>query len=109
MIPDLPEGITPDKVLQFYDTLAGNLQDQSSIHVNWFTHRRNPSVCWICDLHTINSKILELCESFITKSTVDLETELMSENETDTEIETEFLNRNEELPVPEYETEDEET
>ncbi len=40
-------------------------------------------------MHIINSKIIELCETFITKSTVDLETELLSENETDTEIENE--------------------
>ncbi len=104
MIPDLPEGISADKVLDFYSKLAGNLQDQSTIHINWFTHRRNPSVCWICDMHIINSKILKLCEQFITKSTVDLETELMSENETDTESETESLNKDEE-GVPEYDIE----
>ncbi len=103
MIPDLPEGIESDKVLEFYDKLASNLQDQGTIHVNWFTHRRNPSVCWICDLNILNSKILELCSRFITKSTVDLETELLSENETDTEID---MNYDEER-VPEYDTEEE--
>jgi len=109
LIPDLPEGISIDKVLDFYSKLAGNLQDQSSIHINWFTHRRNPSVCWICDLNIINSKLIELANQFITKSTVDLETELLSENETDTEIESEGseepefdtdyteMNRNDEL------------
>ncbi len=113
MIPDLPEGISADKVLDFYSKLAGNLQDQSTIHINWFTHRRNPSVCWICDLHIINSKLIALAERFITKSTVDLETELLSENETDTESETEFFNRDEERPSqgltePEYDVEEEE-
>ncbi len=87
MIPELPEGIPREKVLDFLSKLAGNLQDQSSIHVNWFTHRRNPSVCWICDLNILNSKLIGLADEFITKSTVDLETELLSENETDTEIE----------------------
>ncbi len=105
MIPDLPEGISADKVLDFYSKLAGNLQDQSTIHINWFTHRRNPSVCWICDLHIINSKLIALAEQFITKSTVDLETELLSENETDSESETENFNYNDEpLGTPEYET-----
>ncbi len=109
MIPDLPEGISADKVLDFYSKLAGNLQDQGTIHINWFTHRRNPSVCWICDTNIIISKLIELCEQFISKSTVDLETELLSENETDTEIEKdsmiESLNYDEE-PEPEYEVED---
>lgn len=95
MIPELPEGISGDKVLDFYSKLCGNLQDQSSIHIHWFTHRRNPSVCWICDLNIINAKLIALAERFITKSTVDLETELLSENETDTESELD-LNYNEE-------------
>ncbi len=101
MIPELPKGISADNVLDFYSKLAGNLQDQSSIHVNWFTHRRNPSVCWICDLNIINSKLIGLANEFISKSTVDLETELLSENETDTEIEGSI-----EPNQPEYEVED---
>ncbi len=105
MIPDLPEGISDEKILDFYDKLAGNLQEQSSIHVNWFTHRRNPSVCWICDMNILMAKILEITGTDITKSTVDLETELMSEDETDTEIESDSLNHDEE-PTPEYEVDD---
>ncbi len=106
MIPDLPEGISSEKVLEFYDKLASNLQDQGTIHVNWFTHRRNPSVCWICDLNILNSKILDLCNRFITKSTVDLETELLSENETDTEIDLNVNEEGDQPPEPEYEVED---
>jgi len=105
MIPDLPEGISADKVLDFYDKLSANLSDQSSVHVNWHTHRRNPSVCWICDINILMAKVISLADKFITKSTVDLETELLSESETDTEIEDEFLNRDDEN-VPEYEVEE---
>ncbi len=110
MIPDLPEGISPDKVLEFYDHIAANLSDQSTIHVNWFTHRRNPSVCWFCDQTILITKLIALCDSFITKSTVDDETMTRSEDETDTESEIEkdvpdsFENPEFE---PEYETEDE--
>ncbi len=102
MIPDLPEGISDVALLQFYDTISGNLSDQSTIHINWFTHRRNPSVCWICDKDILISKLLELCGKYITKSSVDLETELMSEDETDTEIE------NEGSVEPEYNVDEEE-
>ncbi len=105
MIPELPQGISAEAILKFYDTICANLSDQSTIHVNWFTHRRNPSVCWICDQQILITKVIGLCEQFITKSTVDLETELMSENETDTEIDRGPLEEGEE-PVPEYEVED---
>ncbi len=92
MIPTLPSNVSDKDQLEFLSTLAGNLADQSSIHVNWHTHRQNPSVCWICDLNVLVSKIL-----FYTKSSLDMETELSSEDDSDSEIETESLNRDEEL------------
>ncbi len=101
MIPELPESVSELDRLDFYATLAGNLSDQSSIHVNWHTHRQNPSTCWICDLNILISKVLRL-ETNITKSALDMGTEYSSENESDSEIEND-LNHNEE-PEPEYET-----
>ncbi len=93
MIPTLPSNVSDKDQLEFLSTLAGNLADQSSIHINWHTHRQNPSVCWICDLNVLVSKIL-----FYTKSSLDMETELSSEDDSDSEIELESLNRDEELP-----------
>ncbi len=88
MIPQLPEGMNQKEVLMFYDTLSGNLSDQSTIHKNWHTHRGNPSVCWICDLTTLLSKVLEISFDLLTKSTVDIETdEVQGETDSDTEIE----------------------
>ncbi len=101
MIPTLPSNVSDKDQLEFLSTLAGNLADQSSIHINWHTHRQNPSVCWICDLNVLVSKIL-----FYTKSSLDMVTESSSEDDSDTEIESEFLNRDDE-PVPEYEVEEE--
>ncbi len=106
MIPELPSGISDFDRLEFYSTIAGNLSDQSTIHINWFTHRRNPSVCWFCDQTILINKLIELADKYITKPTVDLETELMSENETDTEIEVDL----DEIPPPnepEFDTEEE--
>ncbi len=91
MIPTLPSNVSDKDQLEFLSTLAGNLADQSSIHINWHTHRQNPSVCWICDLNVLVSKIL-----FYTKSSLDMETENSSDKESDSEIETESLNRDEE-------------
>ncbi len=100
MIPELPKSVDVETCLEFYSTLAGNLSDQSSIHVNWHTHRQNPSTCWICDMNTLMSKIL-----YYTKSSLDMVTESSSDNELDAEIEDENLNYDEEkLGVPEYET-----
>ncbi len=82
MIPTLPSNVSDKDQLEFLSTLAGNLADQSSIHVNWHTHRQNPSVCWICDLNVLVSKIL-----FYTKSSLDMVTESSSDNESDSEIE----------------------
>ncbi len=101
MIPDIPEGITDEQKLDFYSKIAGNLQDQSTIHIRWWTHRQNPSVCWICDINLLITKVLDITDKNITKSTVDIETSDMSEIEPDTEIK-EDLNYDEEEPTPEY-------
>jgi len=104
MIPDLPPSCTDADRVSFYDTLLGNLQDQSSIHVNWHTHRQNPSTCWICDMYILSSKVMLLADKYITKSPLDMETELSSEEDSDSEIEND-LNHDEER-VPEYDTVD---
>ncbi len=101
MIPTLPPSISDEEKNQFYATLAGNLSDQSTIHIHWHTHRQNPSVCWICDMNTL------LSMAFNTKSTLDMETKSSSDDESDSEIENESLNRDEE-PQPEYEVEEDE-
>ncbi len=97
MIPELPASVSDKENLDFLSTLAGNLSDQSSIHVNWHTHRQNPSVCWICDMNTLISKIL-----YYTKSSLDIETQLSSENVSEPEIELDDTDNNE----PEYDVVD---
>ncbi len=99
MIPTLPSSISDKEQLEFLSTIAGNLSDQSSVHVNWHTHRQNPSVCWICDLNVLVSKVL-----FYTKSSLDMVTELSSEEESDSEIENENDLNHDEEGVPEYDT-----
>ncbi len=98
MIPTLPPSINESERNEFYATLAGNLSDQSTIHIHWHTHRQNPSVCWICDMNTL------LSMAFNTKSSLDMVTESSSDDESDSEIENESFNKDEEEPVPEYET-----
>lgn len=106
MIPDLPPGMLDSDILQFYDKLSGNLSDQATIHVHWWTHRQNPSVCWICDMITLLSKILDLAQDKYTKSTVDIVTdessELTSELDSDTEIERDIYDEEVTPNEPEY-------
>ncbi len=88
MIPDLPEEMSDRAILKFYDTLSGNLSDQSSVHTNWHTHRQNPHLCWICDQTTLLSKVLALTLGKYTKSTVDIQTnEVQADSDSVSEIE----------------------
>ncbi len=105
MIPELPNGVTDIDKLAFYSDILSNLEDQSTIHTNWHTHKQNPSVCWICDIPIVARKIAYLVEKNITKSPLDSETELSSEYDSDTEIEDENFNKDDE-GVPEYDVED---
>jgi len=101
MIPTLPPSISEDERNEFYATLAGNLSDQSTIHIHWHTHRQNPSVCWICDMNTL------LSMAFSTKSSLDIETRNSSDEESDTEIENENDLNHDDEGTPEYDTMDE--
>ncbi len=107
MIPELPKSVTDLERLTFYSELLSNLEDQSTIHINWHTHKQNPAMCWICDIPILARKIAYIVEKNITKSTLDSGTELSSELDSDTEIDDESLNRDEENE-PEYDTVSEE-
>ncbi len=103
MIPDLPKSVTKIDALAFYSDILSNLEDQSTIHTNWHTHKQNPAVCWICDIPIVARKIAYLTEQIITKSTLDIETELNQVDDSELEIEDESLNKDEEAyNEPEY-------
>ncbi len=103
MIPELPKTSTDLERLEFYDKLLGNLEDQSTLHERWHTHRSNPSVCWICDLVSISRKVLYITEQYITKSPLDIKTDISSDDDSELESEDEFFNKDEETyNEPEY-------
>ncbi len=104
MIPTLPNKMLEGDILDFYDKLSSNLTDQATVHVHWWTHRQNPSVCWICDMVTLISKILEITQEKYTKSRTDMWTDESTGQEEDSEPEIEDnLNHNEEPSTePEY-------
>ncbi len=104
MIPDLPEGMLPGAVLDFYAKLAGNLSDQATIHVHWWTHRQNASVCWICDMVTLLSKVIDLQDEINTKSPVDMMTveSTSPDSDSEPEIEKELYDEDVSSNEPEY-------
>ncbi len=107
MIPELPESVTDEERLKFYSDILSNLEDQSTIHTNWHTHKQNPAVCWICDIPIVARKIAYVVEQYITKSPLDIETELSSGDDSELEIDNESLNKDEEAyNEPEYDVDD---
>ncbi len=95
MIPYLPEGTSELEIPKFYDSIVSNLEIRSGHHEAWHTHKRDTSVCWICDLVEVSKLLVREIERYISKSALDIddsfkELELNSEGET-------VYNRNDEL------------
>jgi len=87
MIP-IPPSTAPGEALSFYKAVVDNLKIRSGHHEAWHTHKRDTSVCWICDLLEISTILISEMERFISKSALDideqfLESEVISDNEED--------------------------
>ncbi len=95
MIPDLPEGLSVEQELDFYERLLETNESQGLVHLHWYSHKRDPSLCWQCDRGAIAHKMVQLVERLLSKSDTDIETGLVQEIDSDTEIEND-LNVNEE-------------
>ncbi len=78
MIPYLPEG-TPDKgVPEFYKQILENLTMRCGHHETWHTHKKDPSVCWVCDLLELTKICVREMEMLISKSALDIMNEDLS-------------------------------
>ncbi len=87
MIPYLPEGTSELEIPIFYRHIVDNLEIRSGHHEAWHTHKRDTSVCWICDLVEVSKLLVREIERYISKSALDIddsfkELELNSEDET---------------------------
>ncbi len=87
MIPYLPEGTSELEIPKFYDSIVSNLEIRSGHHEAWHTHKRDTSVCWICDLVEVSKLLVREIERLISKSALDIDDsfkdlELNSEDET---------------------------
>ncbi len=73
MIPNLPMETNPLEVPKFYRQIVENLEIRSGHHEAWHTHKRDSSVCWICDLVEISKLMISEMERYISKSALDID------------------------------------
>ncbi len=87
MIPYLPQDTSELEIPIFYKHIVDNLEIRSGHHEAWHTHKRDTSVCWICDLVEVSKLLVHEIERYISKSALDLDDsliglELSSEDDT---------------------------
>ncbi len=95
MIPMLPQETNPMDVPLFYKQIVDNLEMRGGHHEAWHSHKRDPSVCWMCDLIEVSKICIQEMERFISKSALDIETELIDQVVSSEEV-TDKYNTNEE-------------
>ncbi len=78
MIPYLPQETNELEIPVFYRKIVENLTLRSSHHESWHTHKRDTSVCWICDLVEVANILITELERNISKSALDIDDMLLS-------------------------------
>ncbi len=73
MIPYLPKDTSDLDICPFYKQIVENLVIRSGHHEAWHTHKRDSSVCWICDLLEISKLLINEMERVISKSALDID------------------------------------
>ncbi len=81
MIPELPETCNLEQQVEFYKSLVARLDSQNEFHVKWYSHKKDPSTCWMCDQQILVYKVIALCEDILQSRTVDIETASRSDAE----------------------------
>ncbi len=87
MIPNLPLDTSDLEVPKFYKQIVENLEMRGGHHEAWHTHKRDTSVCWICDLIEVSKLVTSEMERFISKSALDLDEQLLQQ-EINSEVDT---------------------
>ncbi len=97
MIPYLPQDTSELEIPVFYRHIVENLTLRSSHHESWHTHKRDTSVCWICDLVEISNILITELERNISKSALDIDDSFLVQ-ELNSEGEGGSLNKDDENP-----------
>ncbi len=95
MIPYLPQDTSDLEMPKFYSSIVENLEIRSGHHEAWHTHKRDTSVCWICDLVEVSKLLITEMERIISKSALDIDDQFLGQ-ELNSEDDTESLNKDEE-------------
>ncbi len=96
MIPYLPQETSDLEVPKFYKQIVDNLEIRSGHHEAWHTHKRDTSVCWICDLVEVSKLLITEMERFLSKSALDIDDHFIG-LDINSEEDTESLNKDEEV------------
>ncbi len=78
MIPYLPENTPDSSIPKFYEQIMDNLSMRCGHHETWHTHKKDPSVCWVCDLLELTKICVREMERLISKSALDIMNEDLS-------------------------------
>jgi len=73
MLPYLPQDTSELEIPIFYRHIVDNLEIRSGHHEAWHTHKRDSSVCWICDLVEVSKLLISEMERYISKSALDID------------------------------------
>jgi len=79
MIPYLPQSSSDLDIPEFYKVIQENLVVRSAHHESWHTHKRDTSVCWICDLLELSKLLISEMERYISKSALDLDDQFLAQ------------------------------
>jgi len=79
MIPYLPKDTSDIDICPFYKQILDNLVIRGGHHEAWHTHKRDTSVCWICDLLELSKLLVNEMERVISKSALDLDDQLLEQ------------------------------
>ncbi len=77
MLPYLPQDTSELEIPVFYRHIVDNLEIRSGHHEAWHTHKRDTSVCWICDLVEVSKLLIRELERNISKSALDIDDEFL--------------------------------
>ncbi len=77
MIPNIPLDTNQLEIPKFYRQIVDNLKIRSMHHEAWHTHKRDSSVCWICDLLEISTIVISELERFTSKSALDIDEQFL--------------------------------
>ncbi len=79
MIPYLPLSCSPLDIPKFYQEILDNLEMRCGHHETWHTHKKDPSVCWVCDLLELTKISVREMERLISKSALDIDEQFLDQ------------------------------